>query len=93
MATTNTPKNGAPSIDATFEQVKDSGEQFLTAARKAGNLYVDSYEKAVDRAIELELKVAGMSQQEWLKGLIEAQTDFARELSRTYTTTARSLLK
>ena len=93
MATTHTTKNGAPSIEATFEQVKDQGEQFLTQAKKAGNLYVDGYEKAVDRAIELQLKIAGMTQQEWLKGLIEAQTDFARELSQTYTTTARNLLK
>ena len=62
-------------------------------ARKAGSLYVDSYEKAVDRAIELELKVAGMTQQEWLKSLLEAQADFAREIAGSYTTTARSLLK
>jgi hypothetical protein len=92
MATTNT-KSGIASFDAAFDQAKDSGEQFLAAARKAGNLYVDSYETAVDRAIELQLKVAGMTQQEWLKSLIEAQVDFTREVSQTYTTTARGLLK
>ena len=92
MATTQT-KNGAPAIDAAFEQVKELNEQFLTATRKAGKLYVDSYEKAVDRAIELELKVAGMTQQEWLKSLIEAQVDITRELTGSYTSTARSLLK
>jgi len=84
--------NGAP-FDATFDQVKDSGEQFLTYARKAGNAYLDSYEKTVDRAIELELKLAGMTQQEWLKSMIEAQTEFARELADSYATTARTLLK
>lgn len=92
MATTQT-KNGAPPIDAAFEQVKDLNEQFLAVARKAGNLYVDSYEKAVDRSIELERKVAGLTQQEWLKNLIEAQAEFARELADSYTTAARSLLK
>lgn len=92
MATTQT-KNGAPTIDAAFEQVKDLNEQVLTAARKAGNLYVDSYEKAVDRTIELELKVAGLTQQEWLKNPIETQAEFARELTDSYTTAARSLLK
>jgi hypothetical protein len=92
MATTQT-KNGAPSFDAAFEQVKDLNEQVLAAARKAGNLYVDSYEKAVDRTIELELKVAGLTQQEWLQNLIEAQAEFARELAGSYTTAARSLLK
>jgi phage-related minor tail protein len=92
MATTES-KNSAPTIDAAFEQVKDLNEQFLSAARKAGNLYVDSYEKAVDRAIDFERKVAGLTQQEWLKTLIDAQADFARELAESYTTAARTLLK
>lgn len=92
MATTQA-KNGAPPIDAAFEQVKDLNEQFLAATRKAGTLYVDAYEKAVDRGIELELKVAGLTQQEWLKSLIEAQAEFTRELAESYTTAARSLLK
>jgi len=92
MAGVNT-KNGAPTFDAAFEQVKELNEQVLTAARKAGNLYVDSYEKAVDRAIELERKLAGLTPQEWLENLIEGQTDFQRELAQSYTTAARTLLK
>jgi hypothetical protein len=91
MATTQT--NGAATFDAAYNQVKDLNEQFLGAVRKAGNLYLDSYEKIVDQTLELELKVAGMSQQEWLKSLTEAQVDFARDLTSSYTSTARSLLK
>jgi len=37
--------------------------------------------------------VASLSQQEWLKSLIEAQADYARGLTESYTTTARTLLK
>jgi hypothetical protein len=92
MATTQT-KHTSPSIESAFERATEAGEQFVAASRKAGNLYLDSYEKAVDRAIELELKVAGSTQQEWLKNLIEAQADFARELTSSYTNTARTLLK
>ncbi len=92
MATTHT-KNSSQPFEASYEQFKDFNEQLLAASRKAGNLYVDSYEKAVDRALELELKVAGMTQQEWLTSMIEAQADFTRELTKSYTTTARSLLK
>jgi hypothetical protein len=92
MATTTT-KNGTPPIDAAFDQVKDLNQQFLAATRKAGNLYVDSYEKAVGRAIELELKVAGFTQQEWLKNVIEAQANVSRELADSYTSAARALLK
>jgi hypothetical protein len=92
MATTQT-KTSTPNFDTAFEQVKDSSEQFLAAARKGGNQYLDAYEKAVDRTIEAQLKVAGLTNQEWLKGLIEAQVDVTREVTQTYTTTARSLLK
>ncbi len=93
MATATQSKTGIPSFDTAFEQVRESSEQVLSAARKAGNLYLDTYEKAVDRTTELQLKLAGLSQQEWLKGLIEAQVDVTREIAGSYTTTARSLLK
>lgn len=92
MTTTHT-KTSAQPFEAAYDQIKDLNEQMLSATRKAGTMYVDSYEKAVDRATELELKLAGFSQQEWLKGLIEAQVDFTRELAKSYTTSARSLLK
>jgi hypothetical protein len=92
MATTAT-KTGIPTFDAAFDQYRESGEQVLGAARKAGNLYVDTYEKAVERTTELQLKLAGLTQQEWLKSLIEAQVDITRELTGSYATTARSLLK
>ena len=91
MATT--AKNGTPPMDAAFEQIKDLNEQFLAASRKAGNLYLDSYENAVDRAIDLEVKLAGLSKQEWLRTVTEAQAELARELSATYATTVRTLLK
>ena len=93
MATTTQAKTGIPSFDAAFEQVRESSDQFLAAARKASNLYLDTYEKTVDRTTELQLKLAGLTQQEWLKSLIEAQVDVTRELAGSYTTTARSLIK
>jgi Phasin protein len=69
------------------------GEQYFEAARKTGNLYLDAYEQAVDRTLDLERKLAGASRQDWLKDLIEAQTEISRELVTTYTSAARTLLK
>jgi hypothetical protein len=92
MATTHT-RNHTPTIDGVFERAGEAQEQFSAAARKAGNAYLDSYEKVVDRAIELELKLAGTTQQDWIKSIAETQADFARELAGTYTSTARTLLK
>lgn len=68
-------------------------EQYAEAARKAGNRYLDAYEQTVDRTLDLELKLAGASRQDWLEDLVEAQAEIARELSGTYTSAARTLLK
>jgi hypothetical protein len=92
MATTQT-RNSTPSIDGVFERAGEAQEQFAAAARKAGKAYLDSYEKAVDRATELQLKLADSTQQDWIKSIAETQADFARELTNTYTSTARTLLK
>jgi hypothetical protein len=80
-------------MDSIFERATEASEQALAAVRKVGNAYVDSYEKAVDRAIELELKLVGQTKQEWLQAMMEMQAEFARELTNSYTSTARSYLK
>jgi hypothetical protein len=92
MATTQT-KNGTPPIEAAVEQMKELNEQLLSTARRTGGLYLDGYEKAVDRAIDLELKLADLSRQEWLSNVIKAQTEVARDMTQSYTSAARSLLK
>ena len=92
MASTET-QNGAPTVGGAFEQVKDLNGQFLGAGRQVGTLYLDAYEKGIEQTIELQLKIASMTQQEWLKDLIEKQADVTREVTSSYTSTARSLLK
>ena len=92
MATTQSQRS-TPPVDAAFRQVKDFNEQFLAAARKAGNLYLHTYEKAMEGAIAFELDLARHTEHEWLKNVIEAQAEMTRELTRSYTSVARSLLK
>jgi hypothetical protein len=93
MATTQQSKNTTqPTFETAFEQVKEINEQVLEATRKASVQYLDSYEKAVDRAVDFELKLAGATKQEWLKTLVDAQADMTRELTEAYTKAARSLL-
>ncbi len=92
MASTDT-RNGAPTVDAAFEQVKELNGQFLVAARKAGTVYLDAYEKAIEQTTDLQLKAADMSRQEWLKNLIEKQAEFTRQITSSYVSGARSFLK
>ncbi len=90
MATTT--KTQYP-FEAPFEQFKDASDQILSAARKAGALYIDSYEQAADRALEIESRFAASAQPEWLRSLIESHVDVSRELVYSYVGTARSALK
>jgi hypothetical protein len=80
-------------IEAAFGQFKEINEQLLDAARKAGAQYLETYEKAVDRAIDLERKLAGATKQDWLKNLIDTQIDMTKEFTDAYTSTVRSILK
>jgi hypothetical protein len=90
---TSTQTKSTPTLEGLFERTTDAQEQFVTATRKAGNAYLDTYEKAVDRTLELELRFAESTRQDWVKSIVESQTDFARELTQTYASTARTLLK
>lgn len=80
-------------FEAPFKQARDASEQILTAARNAGALYVDSYEQAVDKALEVETRLASSAQPEWLRSMIEAHIDISRELTGSYVKNARSVLK
>jgi hypothetical protein len=86
-------KNTTAPFDDMVERANEASEQFTAAARKAGTAYLDSYDKAVDRTIDLELKLAAATRQDWLKSLIETRVEFTRELAGTYTNAARTLLK
>lgn len=91
MSTTQTKTQ--PTLEAAYSHIKDLNEQMVDAARKAGSQYVDSYAKAVDRAIDVERKLAEATKQEWLKSIIDAHADMVNEINEAYTSSVRSLLK
>jgi hypothetical protein len=93
MATTTQTETTNPPIDQAFDQIRDLNDRFTQAAREAGVLYLEAYEKAVDRATELETKLADATQQEWLETLIRAHVKVVREATESYASTARSLLR
>ncbi len=93
MATTKTADHTSLPFESTYEQFEEFTEQMLSSVRQTGVKYLDSYEKAIDRAVDLELKLAGASKQEWLKTMIDAHADLTRELTAAYTSSARQFLR
>jgi len=87
MATQTTPKL------ADFYNVDENVQRWTEATRKAGNDYLDLYDKAVDQIIELEVKTAAATKLPLVSQLVDTHVTLTREVAGVYVTAARDLLK
>jgi hypothetical protein len=89
MATaTKTPKN----LNDATEQITQLNERFVEAGKRAGNLYLDSYEKFVEGFTSFQQKLAEQSQNDTVKSVVATQVDATRELASAYTSAVRELI-
>jgi hypothetical protein len=91
MATATKPK-GRSAADTT-DRIRDLNERILESSKKAGNTYVDVYEKAANSVADYTERLGEQSQVDWVKTVTDAQADFTRQLAGAYTSAARTLLK
>jgi hypothetical protein len=68
-------------------------ERWSEATRKAGNDYLDLYEKTVGQMADLEVKTAKAIKLPFASEVAEAHSAAAREFAGRYATTVRELLK
>ena len=87
MATQTTPKI------ADFYNVEETVQKWTEATRKAGNEYLDLYDKAVDQLIELEVKAAAATKLPIVSQVVDTHVTLTREVAGVYVTAARDLLK
>ncbi|MEA2448805.1 MAG: hypothetical protein QOG63_737 [Thermoleophilaceae bacterium] len=80
-------------VDATADRIRDLNERILESSKKAGNTYLDVYEKTLNSIADYTERVGENSQVDWVKTVTDAQADFTRQLASAYTSAARSLLK
>jgi len=89
MATaTKTPRN----LNDATEQITQLNERFVEAGKRAGNLYLDSYEKFVEGVTSFQQKLAEQSQNDAVKSVVATQVDATRELTSAYTSAVRELI-
>jgi hypothetical protein len=89
MATaTKTPRN----LNDATDQVVEANERFVQAGKRAGNLYLDSYEKLVEGVTSFQQKLAEQSQNDAVKSVVATQVDVTRQLASAYTSAARELI-
>ena len=67
-------------VEATAERIRDLNERILESSRKAGNVYVDIYEKTLNSIADYQEKAGEQSQVDWVATMTNAQADFTRRL-------------
>jgi hypothetical protein len=72
---------------------RTANERILESSRRAGNVYVDIYEKTLNSVADYQEKIGEQSQIDWVTTVANAQADFTRQVTRAYTSAARSVLK
>jgi vacuolar-type H+-ATPase subunit E/Vma4 len=80
-------------VHEATERIRDLNERIIDSSRKAGQAYLDSYEKVLKSIADFEERVGSATQVEWVSAVTQAQADFTRDLAKIYTSSARDLLK
>ena len=91
-ANANAKTNGN-TADAAADRIRDLNERIIESSKKAGNTYLDIYEKTLKSIADYQKKVGEQSDVEWVTTIANAQAGFTRDLAGAYTSAARSLLK
>ena len=73
--------------------VQGAVERFADANRKAGNDYLDLYEKTVGQLTAIELKTAEAVKLPAVTEIAKTHADVTRKVAKTYADTTRELLK
>jgi hypothetical protein len=95
MATQTKTQNGSAteSFEQAADRLRDLNERIIESSRKAGQSYVDAYEKTLTSIADFQDRIGKTSQVEWISTLAHAQADFTRNWAEAYTTAARNVRK
>ena len=85
------------SADARFEaaaqRLRKLNERIIEAGKEAGETTLTSYEKALKTIASTIERGPGSSDVEWISNLATAQAKFIRDLTNSWTSAARKVLK
>jgi len=88
-----TTPDPSAAVDEAAQRIRDLTEQFIEAAKKAGNASLDTYEKSLRGLVDFEERAAGASQLDWVSSIAAAHAKFVQDVSAAYVSAARELLK
>lgn len=82
-----------PSVADATQGLRDLNERWMESSRTAGLVTVDAYEKALTSVADFEKKFAADSQVEWVSAMATTHAKLLSDLTASFTTAARDLLK
>lgn len=92
MATQTKKSTTESQVDETVGRIRDLNENIVESARKAGNAYLDGYERTLKSIADYQEKIGKQSNVDWVTTLTKAQADFTRDVTRIYTGAARDVI-
>lgn len=98
MATTRksatTPRStDRPATEETISPTRGLNPAPIRLAKKSGQLYLDSYEKALHRVLDVERAAAHRSGLDWVTALTNTHTKFVENVTSPYIKIARAALQ
>lgn len=82
-----------PSVEEATQGIRDLNERWMESSRSAGLVTLDAYEKALTSIADFEKKVASDSKVEWVSAVASTHAKLLSDMTASYTTAARDLLK
>jgi hypothetical protein len=84
---------GTAGVEETVQRIRQLNERLLESARAAGQASLDAYEKALKSLVDFEQRVGDASQLEWVSALASAHAKFIQDVTESFTSAARQMLK
>jgi len=79
--------------DEAVQRIRELTEQFIEAAKSAGNQSLSAYEESLRTLVDFEERAAGASQLDWVSNIATAHAKFVQDVSAAYVSAARNMLK
>src|SRR4051794_33186872 len=78
----------AKDAEARAERIRALNERAVEAARKAGELQLDAYEKTLQTWVEQQEQFVDKTPADWAQSMIDAQAEYSRQMAKFYESAA-----
>ena len=75
------------------ERIRALQERAVEAARKAGELQMDAYEKSLQTWVEQQERFADKTPADWAQSMIDGQAEHSRQMAQFYQSAAEAAKK